>query len=87
MKRPIHAAASRLQALPSFVEGPWGTTIVRSWQRAWEHVTPFFLFAPAIRRVVYAADAIESRNMQLRLAQSVRGPDGFTQYPFPQSPA
>ncbi|WP_409076940.1 transposase [Paraburkholderia sp. FT54] len=86
MKRPIHAAASRLQALQSFVEGPWGKTIVRSWQRAWEHVTPFFLFAPAIRRVVYAADAIESRNMQLRLAGPY-GPDGFTQYPAPQSPA
>ncbi len=25
--------------------------VVQSWQRAWEHVTPFFAFPPKIRRV------------------------------------
>jgi hypothetical protein len=39
---------------------------VQSWQRAWEHVTPFFVFPPEIRRVVYTTNAIESLNMQLR---------------------
>jgi transposase-like protein len=75
---PIYAAASEqaaLQALQSF-EGPWGTkypTIVQSWQRAWEHVTPFFVFAPAIRRVVYTTNAIESLNLQLRKIIKTRG--------------
>jgi len=39
---------------------------VQSWQRAWEHVTPFFVSPPGIRRVVYTTNAIESLNMQLR---------------------
>ncbi|MGF6857035.1 transposase-like protein [Paraburkholderia sp. CI3] len=77
--RPIYAAASEQaaqQALQSFAEGPWGAkypTIVQSWQRAWQHVTPFFVFAPAIRRVVYTTNAIESLNMQLRKIIKTRG--------------
>jgi putative transposase len=77
--RPIYAAASEqaaLQALETFAEGPWGTkypTIVQSWQRAWENVTPFFVFPPAIRRVVYTTNAIESLNMQLRKIIKTRG--------------
>lgn len=77
--RPIYAAASEQaaqQALQDFAEGPWGTkypTIVQSWQRAWEHVTPFFVFPPEIRRVVYTTNAIESLNMQLRKIIKTRG--------------
>jgi transposase-like protein len=77
--RPIYAAASEQaarQALQEFADGPWGTrypTIVQSWQRAWEHVTPFFVFPPEIRRVVYTTNAIESLNMQLRKIIKTRG--------------
>ncbi|HEX3382582.1 MAG TPA: IS256 family transposase, partial [Paraburkholderia sp.] len=77
--RPIYAAVSEQaaqQALQVFAEGPWGTkypTIVQSWQRAWEHVTPFFVFPPEIRRVVYTTNAIESLNMQLRKIIKTRG--------------
>ena len=31
-----------------------------------ENVTPFFVFPPDIRRVIYTTNAIESLNMQLR---------------------
>jgi len=67
--RPIYAAASAQaaeQALQAFADGPWGTkypTIVATWQRAWENVTPFFVFPPDIRRVIYTTNAIESLNM------------------------
>ncbi len=70
--RPIYAAASEQaaeQALQTFADGPWGIkypTIVQAWQRAWENVTPFFVFPPDIRRVIYTTNAIESLNMQLR---------------------
>lgn len=63
--RPIYAAASEeaaRQALQDFAEGPWGVkyqTIVQSRQRAWEHVVPFYVFPPEIRRVVYTTNAIE----------------------------
>ncbi len=36
------------------------------WQRAWENVTPFFVFPPDIRRVIDTTNDIESLNMQLR---------------------
>ncbi|MFD1557405.1 IS256 family transposase [Paraburkholderia silviterrae] len=77
--RPIYAASSEQAAqlaLRAFADGPWGTrylTIVQSWQRAWEHVTPFFVFTPEIRRVVYTTNAIESLNMQLRKIIKTRG--------------
>ncbi|WP_438939221.1 IS256 family transposase [Burkholderia lata] len=77
--RPIYAAASEeaaQQALQDFADGPWGAkypTIVQSWQRAWEHVVPFYVFPPEIRRVVYTTNAIESLNMQLRKIIKTRG--------------
>ncbi|WP_425129938.1 IS256 family transposase [Burkholderia pseudomultivorans] len=77
--RPIYAAASEeaaRQALQDFADGPWGAkypTIVQSWQRAWEHVVPFYVFPPEIRRVVYTTNAIESLNMQLRKIIKTRG--------------
>ncbi len=77
--RLIYAAASEdaaRQALQDFADGPWGEkypTIVQSWQRAWEHVVPFYVFPPEIRRVVYTTNAIESLNMQLRKIIKTRG--------------
>ncbi|WP_420887055.1 IS256 family transposase, partial [Burkholderia metallica] len=65
--RPIYAAASEeaaKQALQDFADGPWGAkypTVVQSWQRAWEHVIPFFVFPPEIRRVVYTTDEMRKR--------------------------
>lgn len=77
--RPIYAAASEQaaeQALRAFTDGPWGAKypmIVAAWQRAWENVTPFFVFPPDIRRVIYTTNAIESLNMQLRKIIKTRG--------------
>jgi putative transposase len=77
--RPIYSAVSEQAArdeLKAFAEGPWGSkypTIVQSWTRAWEHVVPFFVFPPEIRRVIYTTNAIESLNMQLRKIIKNRG--------------
>ncbi|WP_454742387.1 IS256 family transposase [Cupriavidus necator] len=71
--RPIYSAASEQeagQALQDFADGPWGAKYQR---RAWEHVTPFFVFPPDIRRVIYTTNAIESLNMQLRKIIKTRG--------------
>lgn len=43
------------------------------WTLAWEHVTPFFVFPPDIRRVIYTTNVIESLNMQLRKIIKTRG--------------
>jgi putative transposase len=36
------------------------------WERNWDHIIPFFSFAPSIRKVIYTTNAIESLNMSLR---------------------
>ena len=77
--RPIYTAVNEqaaLAALQAFAASPWGAkypSIVQSWQRAWEHVTPFFVFPPEIRRVIYTTNAIESLNMQMRKIIKTRG--------------
>lgn len=77
--RPIYTAVSvqaAEQALADFADGPWSAKypgIAAAWRRAWEHVTPFFAFAPDIRRVIYTTNAIESLNMQLRKIIKTRG--------------
>jgi putative transposase len=70
--RPIYAAPSAeaaLAALDAFEDGEWGRkfpTVVSAWRRAWDRVIPFFAFPPAIRRVIYTTNAIESVNARLR---------------------
>ena len=77
--RPIYTAVSAEAAeaaLRNFAAGPWGQkhpTIVQSWQRAWAHVIPFFAFPPAVRRVIYTTNAIESLHMRLRKIIKTRG--------------
>ncbi len=77
--RPVYTAATveaAQAALDEFAGGSWGAkypTIVQSWKRAWEHVIPFFVFPPEVRRVVYTTNVIESLHMQLRKIIKTRG--------------
>src|SRR5471030_2368402 len=77
--RPIYAAASAEAAeaaLDAFADGEWGQkfpTVVAAWRRAWAQVIPFFTFPPAIRRVIYTTNAIESVNARLRKIIKTRG--------------
>lgn len=71
----INAEAAE-QALDEFESGPWGErypTVVAAWRRAWDRVIPFFVFPPAIRKVIYTTNAIESINAQLRKVIKTRG--------------
>ena len=77
--RPIYTAASAeaaLAALEAFEQGAWGRkfpTVVAIWRRAWDRVIPFFAFPPAVRRVIYTTNAIESVHAQLRKIIKTRG--------------
>ena len=58
-------AARELEAL----EAQWGKqypSVVRLWRNNWDNIIPFFQFMPAIRKIVYTTNAIESMNMVLR---------------------
>jgi len=43
------------------------------WRRNWERFTPFLAFDPAIRKVIYTTNAVESLNYQLRKVTKTRG--------------
>ncbi len=47
--------------------------IAPSWERHWERLTPFFDYPPAIRKVIYTTNAIESLNYSLRKVIKGRG--------------
>jgi len=77
--RPIYAAPTAEAAeaaLDAFEAGEWGRkfpTVVSAWRRAWERVIPFFAFPPAVRRVIYTTNAIESVNAGVRKIIKTRG--------------
>ena len=77
--KPIYTAPSAEAAqaeLDAFEQGPWGRkfpTVVAAWRRAWDRGTPFFAFPPAVRRVIYTTNAIESINARLRKIIKSRG--------------
>ncbi len=77
--KPIYTAPSAEAAqaeLDAFEQGPWGQkfpTVVASWRRAWSNVIPFFAFPPAVRKVIYTTNTIESINARLRKIIKTRG--------------
>jgi transposase-like protein len=77
--KAVYTAASAEAAraeLDAFEQGPWGQkfpTVVAAWRRAWDKVIPFFAYPPAVRKVVYTTNAIESINARLRKIIKTRG--------------
>lgn len=64
-----------LQALLDFKE-KWDQkyqAIGASWEKNWERITPFLAYPPAIRRIMYTTNAVESLNMVLRKTIKNRG--------------
>src|SRR5262244_3935153 len=57
-------------------EAQWGKrypAIGQAWRRAWEYVVPLFAFPPAIRKVIYTTNAVESLHRSLRKIIKTRG--------------
>lgn len=77
--KPIYTATSADAAqaeLEAFEAGAWGQrfpTVTATWRRAWDRVIPFFAFSPAVRRVIYTTNAIESIHSRLRKIIKTRG--------------
>jgi putative transposase len=69
------AADIALARLEEF-EAEWGKrypAIGQIWRRAWEHVVPFFAFAPGIRKMIYTTNCVEALNRSLRKIIKTRG--------------
>src|SRR5690606_29260483 len=57
-------------------EAKWAdkyASIAPAWRRAWQEVIPFFAFDPAIRKIIYTTNAIESLNRVIRKLIKTRG--------------
>ena len=64
------------EALLEFSESDLGRrypATVTTWENAWERFIPFLEFPPAVRRIIYTTNAIESLNYQLRKIIKNRG--------------
>ena len=77
LRRIYQAATADLAAdeLDAFEE-KWAEkypSIAPAWRRAWQEVIPFFTFDPAIRKIIYTTNAIESLNRVIRKSIKTRG--------------
>lgn len=77
LRRIYQAATAELAAdeLDAFEE-KWVKkypSIAPAWRRAWQEVIPFFAFDPAIRKIIYTTNAIESLNRVIRKSIKTRG--------------
>lgn len=76
--RPIYQSANLSgaeQKLADF-EGKWGEKyplVVESWKRNWLRLTRFFEYPPAIRKVVYTTNTVESFHKQIRCVTKSKG--------------
>lgn len=77
--KPIYQAANEdgaLIELEAFEQTPLGRkypSTVKAFRDAWERFVPFLAFPPALRRVIYTTNSIESLNYQLRKVTKNRG--------------
>jgi putative transposase len=69
-------AEAAFDALAAFAASPWGRKYpqaARVWEEAWDAFTPFMAFTPAVRKLLYTTNSIESLNYQLRKVTKARG--------------
>ena len=69
-------AEAAFDALAAFAASPRGRKYpqaVRVWEDAWDAFTPFLAFTPAVRKLLYTTNSIESLNYQLRKVTKARG--------------
>ena len=69
-------AEAAFDALAAFAASPWGKKYpqaARVLEDAWDDFTPFLAFSPAVRKLLYTTNAIESLNYQLRKVTKARG--------------
>jgi len=67
------AAQTALEEFEASDLGRCYPAIAKTWRNAWSEFVPFLVFPPAVRRVVYTTNMIESINARLRKATRNRG--------------
>jgi putative transposase len=76
--KPIYTAVDRDAAESSLndFDKKWGRQypmVTQAWRSSWERVVPFLDFPPALRRILYTTNAIESFNARVRRLVNGKG--------------
>ena len=77
--RPIYTAPTLEAAETALLEfaesdiGQRNKAVAATWENAWDRFIPFLAFPPAVRKIIYTTNAIESLNYQLRKIIKNRG--------------
>ena len=69
----FRSARMELEAFAASDLGRRYPATVQAWERAWDRFIPFLEFPPAVRKIIYTTNAIESLNYQLRKIIKNRG--------------
>ena len=69
----VEAAETELLAFTESALGKKYPATAATWTNAWERFIPFLEFPPALRKVIYTTNSIESLNFQLRKIIKNRG--------------
>lgn len=80
--KPIYQATTAQAAEAALIEfeaseiGQRYPGVARIWRNAWDRVIPFYAFSPAIRKLLYTTNAIESLNRSIRKIIKTKGSFG-----------
>ena len=80
--KPIYQATTAQAAEAALIEfeaseiGQRYPGVARIWRNAWDRVIPFYAFSPAIRKLLYTTNAIESLNRSIRKIIKTKGSIG-----------
>ena len=69
----VEAAETALGEVADSELGRRYPAAIATWQNAWERFIPFLEFPPAVRRIIYTTNSMESLNYQLRKIIKNRG--------------
>ncbi|SEG78936.1 Transposase, Mutator family [Thermomonospora echinospora] len=76
LRKVYTAPDAALDALAAFAGTDLGRRYpqaARIWETAWERFVPFLAFTPAVRKLLYTTNSIESLSYQLRKVTKARG--------------
>lgn len=76
--RPVYQAVSKEAASQQLekLSEKWSKkyrVVIGSWQRNWEKLTTYFVYPPAIRKLIYTTNIIEGYHRQIRKVTKTKG--------------
>ena len=76
--KPVYRAVTKEAAEVALdkLDDKWGTMypiVIKSWRRKWEHLSVYFRYPEAIRKIIYTTNAVEAIHRQFRKLTKTKG--------------